>query len=217
MTDLSPETRALLDAARGGLGPDAATVQRMRAGIATKVGGGLLAGSLAAKLGFAALLTAAVVGVFVHEMREDVTAPQLPDMPAPPAPPAPVAGAVVAETVPAPPVVAAEPDLSHIEIETPRRVWRRDVVHADLDREVALIDRASAALASGDTLRAITTIHLYVTETAGRGQLAEEAAAIEVEAMCTADMPAAPKKLAAFRAAFPRSTQAARLITACQD
>ena len=92
----------------------------------------------------------------------------------------------------------------------------RAKVIVDLDREVALIDRATTALASGDPRRAITTIRLYVTETAGRGQLAEEAAAIDVEATCTARLPSATRKLAAFVAAFPQSSQVARLTEGCR-
>src|SRR5690606_5776596 len=38
--ELGPEARALLDAAREGLGPDAAAIRRMRAGIDASIAGG---------------------------------------------------------------------------------------------------------------------------------------------------------------------------------
>lgn len=84
-----------------------------------------------------------------------------------------------------------------------------------LAREVALVDAAMAALRHGDPSTALRAVHQHATETAGRGQLAEDAAAIEVEALCTLRDPAAAAKLSAFDAHYPRSAQRARLSTRC--
>jgi len=87
----------------------------------------------------------------------------------------------------------------------------------DLAREVALIDRAMAALRKGDAARALATIKLHAAETAGAGQLAEDAAAIEIEALCRLHSPSVAAKLDAFDARYPHSAQRSRLTTRCQD
>ena len=55
----------------------------------------------------------------------------------------------------------------------------------------------------------------YMTEIGDGGQLAEEAAGLEVEALCRLGAEAAPSKLAAFAQRWPRSAQRARLAAAC--
>jgi hypothetical protein len=87
----------------------------------------------------------------------------------------------------------------------------------DLAREVALIDRAMVALKKGDATRALATIKLHAAETRGQGQLAEDAAAIEIEALCRLHSSTVAAKLDAFDARFPRSGQRSRLTTHCQD
>jgi hypothetical protein len=89
------------------------------------------------------------------------------------------------------------------------------VKHADLAREVALVDQAMAGLRRGDTTAALDAIHRYDAETAGGGQLAEDAAAIAVEALCQQGDGSASAKLDAFDRRWPHSAQRARLSTAC--
>ncbi|CAN5907738.1 hypothetical protein BH11MYX2_BH11MYX2_31970 [soil metagenome] len=204
MNDLSPTTRALLDAARSGLGPDRSAVARMRSGVATKVAGSAAASALAFKIGLACILAAAGVTAAVHYTRSSPT--HVIESP----PVSPVESSPVVH-IAAPPVahVLAAPALAPSVVPPPAS-------RADLSREVALIDSASAALAKGTPLAAIETIKQYAAETHGAGQLAEEAAAIETEATCAAKLSDAGTKLAAFDTRYPRSSQRARLVTACK-
>lgn len=87
---------------------------------------------------------------------------------------------------------------------------------AGLAREVELVDLAMAALRRGDTTTALAAVHRHASETAGHGQLAEDAAAIEVEALCQRHDATAAARLAAFDARFPRSAQRTRLLAACR-
>ena len=84
-----------------------------------------------------------------------------------------------------------------------------------LGREVELIDRAMAALRRGDPGAALRGMQDYAREAGGGGQLAEDAAAIEVEALCKLGDPAAADRRARFDTRFPRSAQRARLAAAC--
>jgi hypothetical protein len=87
----------------------------------------------------------------------------------------------------------------------------RTIVRANLAREVELIDLAMSALRRRDTAQALAAIHTHATETAGAGQLAEDAAAIEIEALCRLRDETVTAKLATFDARFPRSAQRSRL------
>jgi hypothetical protein len=84
-----------------------------------------------------------------------------------------------------------------------------------LAREVELVDRAMLALKSGDAAAALVAARLHARETFARGQLAEDATAIEIEALCTLRQPAA-HQLAAFDARWPASAQRARLTKVCR-
>jgi hypothetical protein len=86
---------------------------------------------------------------------------------------------------------------------------------SDLSREVELVDQAMAGLRRGDTAAALDAIRHYDIETAGRGQLAEDAAAITVEALCQRGDPASGAMLEAFDRRWPHSAQRARLLGAC--
>ncbi|HMG21215.1 MAG TPA: hypothetical protein VK607_07870, partial [Kofleriaceae bacterium] len=85
-----------------------------------------------------------------------------------------------------------------------------------LGREVELIDLAMAALRRDDPPGALRVVRAYTAEAAGAGQLGQDAAAIEIEALCKLGDPAARDKLAAFDVLFPRSAQRARLAAACR-
>jgi hypothetical protein len=216
---LGPEARALLDAARAGMAPDAAAVRRMRGRIdvamtAAAVQPRLTRISLATKLaGVALALVAVGVIAYVGHDRDParVVAPMIvpaapvvapaPVIAAPPSPP-PVAPAVAA------PVIATK----HEPVGKPAAASPRPI---GLAREVELVDLAMAALRGSDPHTALRTVAEHARETAGHGQLAEDAAAIEVEALCQLRDPATAAKLATFDRRFPRSAQRARLTAAC--
>lgn len=220
--ELSPSARALLDAAREGMSPDAAAIARVR-GKVSAAAGGAAASALAIKLGLAGVLAAATIGALVHRSRPDDDAAMTPHI-APPTAPAEVAPAVRVHEI-APIVQASEPAPIEMAAAPMRRaepsltVSRDAAEPADLAREVELIDRAMKALAGNDPARALATIKLHVAETRGRGQLAEDAAAIEIEALCRlhTSTPTITAKLEAFDARFPRSAQRSRLSTHCQE
>jgi type IV secretory pathway VirB10-like protein len=220
MTDeLGPASRALLDAARDGLAPDAEAIRRMRMKIdATVATTAATGGALAAKLAIVGAI-AAVVGIGAIALRGDgerTAAPQL-ELPAqrveriaPPAahePPPPAPPLIEMDPMQArAPVVAAAPPPAPAPARAPR---------ADLAREVALVDQAMAALRRRDAQAALAAVRLHGSETAGTGQLAEDAAAIEIEALCLLHDPHAGAKLAAFDARWPDSAQRSRLTTRC--
>lgn len=263
---LSPTARALVDAARDGLGPDAATIRRMRANITTAVGGGAAAaGSVAAgktalgiKLAILAVVAGAIVGVVALTRGPGST-----DVAAPIASTASSASSTApreSAPTPAPSTDRAthrpfeqtaehaathavehvdehvddRVDSAAIEIEAPQAATapsttaapstnaappdkaKPQLPQADLAREVALVDRAMAALRDGDPAGALSATHRYDIETRGKGQLAEDAAAIAVEALCLRDDAAASGKLAAFDARWPHSAQRARVRATCK-
>jgi hypothetical protein len=98
------------------------------------------------------------------------------------------------------------PDLGHV-AEGP-------TTGAGLGREVELIDRAAAAEREGRPDDALEAIRVFQREIGDRGQLAEEAAAIEIEVTCRRHG-AATDQLAAFDRRWPSSAQRARLAAAC--
>jgi hypothetical protein len=218
--ELSPSARALLDAAREGMSPDAAAISRVR-GKVTAAAGGAAASALVIKLGLAGVLAAVAVGAIVSQRGE---APMTPQLALPVEAPSPITPITrVHEVAPVEAPQAAEP----APIEMAAVPMRRDdtakltvdIEPADLAREVELIDRAMKALATNDLRRALATVELHVAETRGAGQLAEDAAAIEIEALCRLRTSARTitAKLDAFDARFPRSAQRSRLSTHCEE
>ncbi|MBL0219212.1 MAG: hypothetical protein IPQ07_35750 [Myxococcales bacterium] len=214
---LGSSARALLDAAREGLGPDAAAIGRVRAKVGAQVGAGAATG-LALKLGLVGIALAVAVGVGLYATRDHaaLSASETPaiDLPS-------------ARSEASPPVVrpgAAAEGMPVIEMAPQSAVRARPVLRADapvaagitLTREVELIDLAMAALRRGDAGAALVAIHTHARETRGAGQLAEDAAAIEVEALCRLHDPAVASKLEAFDTQFPRSAQRSRLTTVCK-
>ena len=241
---LGSDARALIDAARAGLSPDAAAVRRVHAGVRGAVMGGALAGTaLAAKLGIIAIVVTATAGAALYAWRGAARgAPTAVETRAPEQP------AAVALAPPTSPSDAVDPDL--ITIETPPApspgrtpALRRAPVAAparspkaasstaslsrsaprsapapiiELGREVELVDRAMAALRRGEPDEALRVMHVYAGEAGDRGQLTQDAEAIEVEALCRLGDPGAGDRLVQFAARFPRSAQRARLAAACR-
>ncbi|MDQ3367937.1 MAG: hypothetical protein M3680_21135 [Myxococcota bacterium] len=252
--ELGSATRALLDAARGGLAPDAAALARVRlkidasiggagagAGVGAAAGGGLGSGAIAAKLAIVAIVAAVATSAVV--VRQDGEAPQ-PTVPAlelrelAPVMARGVGGdreqRTARESEPAPTSgVASPPQSARVTSTRDHRVEARPLravivggpvitlgapVSAKpiaLAREVALVDTAMASLHQDQPEAALAAVRMHAVETAGRGQLAEDAAAIEVEALCRLHDRSAITKLEAFDARWPASAQRARLAKAC--
>lgn len=209
---LGSAARALLDAAREGLAPDAAAAARVKAKVGAAAGAGAGIG-IAIKLGLLSVVAiVAVGGAFYVSRSRSVETPAI-ALPAggSESPPPSVRPTVVMN----PP---AEP--STIEMAPQSAARARPVVQPaagiDLAREVQYIDLAMAALKSDDIGAALKTIKEYERETGGAGQLAEDGAAIKVEALCRLASPAAAGNLAAFDERFPRSAQRTRLTTVCK-
>lgn len=197
MTDLS---RSLLAAAREGLAPDAATTARIRAQVAAAVAPPAAASSSGALFKLAAL--AVVAGVIA-------TGFVLPRAPQPNAPMLSIHAREADE-----PATRIAPMASH---ESPAPAARRAVEPstASLAREVELIDTAMDALRSGAPTQALATLTTFERETLGRAQLAEDAAAIDLEARCSLGQDVS-SRLAAFDAKWPSSAQRTRISGACR-
>jgi len=222
MTELSPTARALLDAARDGLTPDAAALRRMRGKIDAAVGGGAAGGSaLIAKLSIMSAFALLVAGALVLRSDDEAAAPALTFGAS-----APVSDVHEHRAFEAPP-----PATTHIEMPAQRasrpiavttEVATHEVVAApeqpqgiDLAREVVLVDAAMAALRKGDATAALASVRLHRAETVDHGQLAEDAAAIEIEALCKLHDRRVVAKLEAFDDRWPESAQRSRLSTNC--
>lgn len=106
--------------------------------------------------------------------------------------------------------------LGSAEPASPSRVVTAATPAASLARETELVDLATRALRANDLATLHNTLQLYVSEAGRTGQLAEEIAAIEIEALCRANDPTAPQRLAAFDARWPRAGQRHRLTDACK-
>ena len=227
MTDLDADCRALLDLGRDGLGPDPATVARLRSRVEATVvvaGGATAAAGFASKLGLttaklivlattAVTLTTAAVVVHVRAnvavMPVAVTADHAP-------PPVIAKPARRPDPVVAPPPVIPPPP-PPVRVATAHRAPPAPPPpRASLTRETELVDLATAAMRSGDLATLRATVQVYARETGNAGQLAEDIAAIEVEALCRANDSDAPTRLAAFDARWPHAGQRQRLTAACK-
>jgi hypothetical protein len=231
MTDLS---RSLLAAAREGLGPDAATAARVRARVASAVAPAAAttaAGSSGALLKLAAL--AVIAGViatgFAIPRGPRANAPTLSlranDTDEPAARIAPTASRESAlpraRNHAATSLTAAdannasstnrEGEPASVTCE-PASLAREP---ASLAREVELIDNAMSALRNSEPATALQTLAIFERETLGHAQLAEDAAAINLEARCALDQDVTAR-LAAFDAKWPSSAQRARISAACR-
>lgn len=230
---LGPEARALLDAAREGLSPDPAAVRRVHARVHVATGGAAAGAALGVKLGLIALVAigvAAGTGAYRRgptavappaiELANPTEQPQQAAVHEPALPPASVDEAqIVLEPVPRAPIrrIAPRPEPGpKPSVAVPGGGAPASGAGIALGREVELIDQAMAALRRGDPGGALRVVHDYAREAGAGGQLAEDAAAIEVEALCTLGDPAARDRRVQFDARFPRSAQQARLAAACR-
>jgi hypothetical protein len=237
---LSSRAQALLDAARGGLGPDDAAIARMRAKVLAAAGGaGVTAGATAAKAGMSLAAKAAIVAVVAGvigagswwmlrdgggggraggEGKHEVMVAERAKVEE--------AAPVVVEPVPV--SVRAPVEVQESEQpatgnrrpatgnRTPRTHTNAGASGGSLAAEVALVDDAMAALRRDDPRAALAAADDHVARFGRRGQLAEEAAAIRVEALCRLGDSRWSAAFDAFDAQFPGSAQRPRLTAACK-
>ena len=197
---MTPTARALIAAARAGLDPDPSAATRIRA----KLDARLTAPT--AGLSLKLLATLGIVGGIATFAALSTPAAHATS---------PAAPALVEVAPPETPVhvVAASPE-SPVPPARHQRVAPAAAPDISLAREVELIDRAMSALRAGHADEALSAIALYHRDTADRGQLLEDASAIDIEASCTLHLDVSTK-LAAFDATWPSSAQRSRLTNAC--
>jgi hypothetical protein len=221
-TELDVETRAIIEAARGGHDPSELQRARVRRGVEVKLAAGiaLAVGPASSAIAGVAKLTAAVVavgtvvgaGVYVYP---HVTAKQEMSRPA----------ARVAARAPAAPI-AAPPMIEEMApaVAPARAVSKRRVAPApapivesasSLKEETALLAGANAALGRGDVARALALLEEY-DRRPGSGVLAEERTVTGILVSCAARrVDAAHAEARHFRARWPRSPLAARVDASC--
>ncbi len=240
MSDLSAETRALLERARGGDGLPPARRATMRRRLASTVG---VAAPLGATASAAASATAwaakglAVIGVVGAAHFAGVaaappaaspgsarSAPAFVPIAQPSAPPAPVpaAPAIAAPVLAAP--VLASPVLAAPAFVQPARAARALPAPAPaapierpdpLTAEVRLLATARRAVDAGDAARALDVLDDHDRQFA-YGALAPEAAALRVDALCAAGRTGDAEDAARrFVARFPASPLARRFLSTC--
>lgn len=218
MSGLGPEARALLDAAREGLSPSPAAIHRVRAKVGASAAAGTAAGAtLAVKLSLVVVVAATAIGAGVYASKRGPD-PEVPRVELAPAVVESPTQLAVHEPAAPPP---GEIELAPMVVVRPHQHPAAPVVEpppaatVDLAREVELVDAAMAALKRGDPKAALAAVQRHALETRGTGQLAEDAAAIEVEALCRLHDPTTNSRLEAFDARFPKSAQRSRLSNKC--
>jgi hypothetical protein len=240
---LGPTSRNLLASARRGLDPSADVAARVRAKVAHAVGAGAVAttttssgavGLGAGKLAAIVLVVGALAGGgwYFHARSSapsiaapSISAPALDtDTPlairsastqsvlAPAASPL-VAAPPPAHVDPGPvkPAIVATPSISPTVAEP---VAPAPTGPITLAREVQLVDGAIASLHENDLPGALEILAVYDREAAGHGQLAEDAAALTIEARCRSHQPISAQ-LTSFDQHFPHSVQRARITASC--
>ncbi len=229
MSDLSPRTRALLDAARAGFSPSPGDAGRLHpkvmAAIARK-------GALSSLLVVGALLAAFAAGLTTRLVtRESAPAPA--PAPALALAPAPAPAPALAPAFPAPtptptPITVPPPPPFHPSTPPPRTRIATPTPHPNpphsgerepeadlLAREIALVRQATQASRAGDGATALAATEQHARDFPN-GQLAEEAHVLRIEALCQLDRPAAAAAARrAFLSRWPRSAQRDRANRPC--
>jgi hypothetical protein len=240
---LGPTSRNLLASARRGLDPSADVAARVRAKVAHAVGAGTIAttttssgavGLGAGKLAAIVMVVGVLAGGFwfshTRSATPPVVAPAVPvlaldtDTPlairsasaqAIVAPSASPPVAAVSPTVPLAPEAPVKPALvAAPTIAPPATEVATPMGPITLAREVQLVDGAIDSLRENDLPSALEILAVYEREAAGHGQLAEDAAALTIEARCRSHQPISAQ-LASFDQHFPHSVQRARITASC--
>lgn len=219
MNELS---RSLLSAAREGLAPPPDVAARVRARVAASVGapvaGAVAAKSVAAKsaaaksaagsalkLGALAILVGVVAVAVAHRSAKN-DAPQL-------------SISTTRDELAQPTTSSAAQDdsaaASSAQPIASVATNHANTEPASLSREVELIDQAMSALRRHEPKAALAAMHTFDRETLGHAQMAEEAAAITIEAHCGLGDDVADR-LAAFDRTWPSSAERSRITDACR-
>ncbi|MEZ4391031.1 MAG: hypothetical protein R3A48_08050 [Polyangiales bacterium] len=223
MSELSPESRALLASLADAYEPPPEAAPRVRAAVAAR----LAAPPPALRWPWAAgvcVVTALVVGVLARPSPAPAPRPVAPPAqaaaPAPPpapeviAPPAPPSAPVTA------PVVAPAPAPAPAVVPPPARAARVRAAPPeaadDLMGELAWIQRAQRSLSRGDGAGALAALAEHARRYP-RGRLREEREAAQALALCAAGRGDEARAAAdRFVAAHPASPQVARVRGACR-
>jgi hypothetical protein len=214
MSELSPESRALLASLDGAYDPPPEAAARVRAAVASRVraqpprrwtrSAGLAVGTL-------------VLGALALRALRPSPAPPSP-APLAVVPSLPVVAPAPAVVAPAPAVAAPAPAMAApAPVNAPRANSARVHVEPadDLAGELRLIQRAQRAIARGDGADALAALDAH-GRAYPRGHLAEERQAAQVHALCVAGRGADARSAAArFVARYPTSPQVARVRGAC--
>lgn len=156
--------------------------------------------------------TSILVGVSLAAV---VLAAAIPDADPPPLPPSP--DPISAAPTPAPIVPPVRSDSTTQSPPPDKPRLTRPTPASDLERELALIEPARAALLAGDPATALRLATRHRHQFAA-GIFAQEAAAARIEALCrTGERTTAAPELATFATQWPTSTQHAWLHTVCAD
>lgn len=225
MSDLSPETRALIDMARDADGPTHDDRARIRSAVTRRLAMGAAAGitaTAAAKTATAGIALKLVVSAALLTVAAVVTVK--PETVAPPLPPPPVVQKVVPRARPAPAAVpkAARPPAPAPEktVEAPlppppKPSAKPAPAPVDPSEEIRAVREAHAALKSGNGDAALRILE---QQSKKPGILAEERAAARVLALCAAGRAKEARAEAGrFLAIYPRSPQATRVSSACAE
>ncbi len=209
MTDLSPDTRALLASLAVSHDPPPEAAERVRARVAAQAA---VAPTVGPRPWWLAAVGLGVVAVLAAWWSTRAPAA----VPVAPAPrPVPVVVAPAPAVVVAPPVVvaAAEPAPVAPAVVAPRpaRVAERD----DLAAELRLIQQAQTALAGSDTAGAQAALRSHA-RTFPHGHLVEEREALGVQVLCASGRTEEARRAgAAFVARHPGSPQVGRVRRTC--
>lgn len=223
MSELGPDTRALIDAARDAHDPTAADRSRVRGKIATRIGAAAFGTTVAvtatsssaraaAKLGIGVVVGGALLlaGMWWKSSHEPTISPRV-DAP------------IVAAPAPSdPPVVDLGPAAVPVESLAAAPTVEKKVVAAPvqnsqstLDAELALLRDAKKAINDSDPTRSLQILDEHQRKYPD-GILAEERASTRVFALCAAGKTAEAHMGAQdFLAKYPRSPSAPRVRASC--
>jgi hypothetical protein len=178
-------SRSLLNAAREGLAPDADVAARVRARVGATVG---------------APVAKPVTGGLALRSEARVESPR-------------VSASTTQPDIAEPAAFSTREHATTKKPSTPGPKATR-VAPASLSREVELIDQAMTALRKHDPDAALAAMKSFDRETLGRAQMAEEAAAITIEARCFLGEDVSAR-IAAFDQTWPSSAERSRIADAC--
>ncbi len=223
MTELSPETRSLLDAARDAHAPPAGARDRVRMRMTADLARSVPPKPVAARWFQSSLVKLVGAGVVVASLGAALRMRPSPSPATHPVAhraqrvtqaPAPTAPTVTETPAPTPAVPVAQPVLPEAPGPRPRALGAHST-DDDLTAEIALLRQARSALARNDNATALALAERYQTRFP-QGGMAEDAAALKVIALCQSGLTERSRVEAGrFFTRWPRSLHGSRVRTAC--